>query len=274
MWETLQPSQLPLGAFVHDGSQMMDGLLRGLLAVLPGIAAIVSITQQDPEIVPRPADNAQLRTLDYIETARVGVQGTFDAYWAKRGKNLRTNVKRAQAKLAQENLRPILDIADTPERVTAAIVDYGRLETAGWKAERGTAVAADNAQGRFYTRVFEAFCGRGKGRIYRFMIGDRVAAMDLCLEDEGVVVVLKTAYDEAFANVSPATLMRHQYFQTLFDSGSVKRIEFYGKLMEWHRRWSDDVRTLYHINAYRSPLARWAHERLRRGAVRPHLAPE
>ena len=30
-------------------------------------------------------------------------------------------------------------------------------------------------------------------------------------------------------------------------------VEFYGKLMEWHTRWTDHVRTLYHINYYRWP---------------------
>ena len=267
VWETFQPSQLPLGAFVHDGRRSLGDELHALMRALPGLAVAVALTQQDPEIVSRPEDSARLRTLDYIETARVTIEGTFDAYWAARGKNLRTNVKRQWAKLAQENLQARLDVVDAPEQVAAAIVDYGRLETAGWKAAGGTAVAADNAQGRFYTRVFETFCRRGKGCIYRFVIGDKVAAMDLCIEDDEVVVVLKTAYDEAFGNLSPATLVRHEYFRNLFESGSVRRIEFYGKVMEWHRRWSDEVRTLYHVNAYRSPLARWAHERVRRGAA-------
>ena len=273
VWETFQPSQLPLGAFVHGGRRSLEDELRSLVRSLPGLAVAVALTQQDPEIVPRPPDNAQLRTLDYIETARVTVEGTFDAYWASRGKNLRTNVKRQRAKLAQDDLQARLDVVDDPEQVAAAIAEYGRLESAGWKAGRGTAVAADNAQGRFYTRVFEAFSRRGKGRIYRFVIGDKVAAMDLCIDNGGVVVVLKTAYDEAFGNLSPATLMRHEYFRTLFDAGSVRRIEFYGKVMEWHRRWTDDVRTLYHVNAYRAPWARWAHERVRRGAARPDPAP-
>ena len=273
VWETFQPSQLPLGAFVHDGHRSPEGELRSLVRSLPGLGVAVAITQQDPEIVSRPADSAWLRTLDYIETARVTVEGGFDAYWAKRGKNLRTNVKRQRAKLAQENLQARLEVVEHPEQVKGAIADYGHLESAGWKAGRGTAVAADNAQGRFYTRVFETFCRRGKGRIYRFVIGDKVAAMDLCIEDADVVVVLKTAYDEAFGSLSPATLMRHDYFQILFDAGSVRRIEFYGKVMEWHRRWTDEVRTLYHVNAYRAPWARWAHERVRRGAARPDPVP-
>jgi len=37
----------------------------------------------------------------------------------------------------------------------------------------------------------------------------------------------------------------------LFDEGRITRVEFYGKAMEWHLRWTSDVRTLYHLNRYR-----------------------
>src|SRR5689334_13448253 len=224
VWETFQPSQLPLGAFVHDGSRPLGELFQTLLRGLPRVAAAVAITQQDPQIVVRPTNTARLRTLDYIETARVVVDKTFDAYWAARGKNLRTNVKRQLARLASENRSARLDVVAAPAGVPAAIVEYGRLESAGWKAAGGTAVAQDNAQGRFYTQVFEAFCARSRARIYRYLVDEQVAAMDLCLEDDGVVVVLKTAYDEAFGSLSPATLMRYAYFRTLFEAGTVRRI--------------------------------------------------
>ena len=148
---------------------------------------------------------------------------------------------------------------ERPGAVAAAIAEYGRLETAGWKSGTGTAVAADNAQGRFYTSVFESFCAKGAGRIYRYLFDDKVVAMDLCIEDAGVLVILKTAYDETYKSVSPASLMRHECFRRVFEDGSIRRIEFYGKVMEWHRRWTDDVRTLYHINYYRSPWMRSAH---------------
>jgi hypothetical protein len=249
-------------------------MLAALLPELPGVAAVVAITQQDPDIVRRPADDARLRTLDYIDTARVVVAGTFDAYWAARGKNLRTNVKRQRAKLDADRVVVELDVVENPGRVASAIEDYGRLESAGWKASGGTAVARGSTQGRFYARVFESFCAAGKGRIYRFLVDGKVAAMDLCIEEAGVVVVLKTAYDETFKAFSPATLMRHEYFRQLFDKGTVKRIEFYGKVMEWHRRWTDDIRTLYHVNGYRAGWVRKAHELLRRDGNLSKAAPE
>lgn len=273
VWETFQPSQLPLGAFVQRAGRPIDETIAALVSALPGFGVVAAITQQDPAIVARPPDSPCLRSMDYIETAQVPVAGRFDDYWAARGKNLRTNVKRQRAKLAEEGVAAHLDVVETPGAVAAAIAEYGRLETAGWKAGIGTAVAADNAQGRFYTSVFESFCARGAGRIYRYLFDDKVVAMDLCIEGAGVLVILKTAYDETYKNVSPASLMRHHYFRQIFDGGSIRRVEFYGKVMEWHRRWTDDVRTLYHINRYRSPWLRTTHEFLKRRSAKPDDAP-
>ena len=261
-WETFQPSQIPLGAFVHDGSLSIEPALWSLIRALPGLAVIVALTQEDPSIDVRPADSAILRSVDYIDTARVNVAGTFDEYWAARGKNLRTNVKRQHAKLAAEGITVHVETIVGVQSVANAIVEYGRLESAGWKAGGGTAVSADNAQGRFYRRVFEACCERGAGRIFRCLFDGVPVATDLCIEEGGVLVVLKTTYDERWKSVSPASLLRHAYFRTVFESGSVRTIEFYGRVMEWHRRWTDDVRTLYHVNVYRSALLRKVHERL------------
>jgi CelD/BcsL family acetyltransferase involved in cellulose biosynthesis len=251
MWETFQPSQLPLGALLLRAGTPVDGVLDSLLHALPGLAVAVALTQQDPGIVTRPDDSALVETLDYIDTATLTVAGSFADYWAGRGKNLRHNVKRQRAKLLEQSVALRLDVIDTPERVAAAIADYGRLESSGWKAQGGTAVGTGNAQGRFYRSVFDSFCRMGTGRIYQYLFDDRVVAMDLCLESGGTLVVLKTTYDETVKMVSPATLMRHEIVRTLFDEGRVRRVEFYGKAMEWHLRWTSDLRTLYHVNRYR-----------------------
>ena len=117
MWETFQPSQLPLGAFLLRKGTPVDGILDGLLRALPGLAVAVGLTQQDPAIVARPPDSLLVETLDYIETATLTLGGTFDDYWSARGKNLRHNVKRQRAKLLEQSVPLKLDVIDTPERV-------------------------------------------------------------------------------------------------------------------------------------------------------------
>jgi len=253
-WESFQPSQLPVGAWVMRADLDMEPLLASLARLLPGMALIVGVTQQDPDCVRRPGDTARLRTLDYIRTARVPVSGTFDDYWSRRGKNLRHNMKRQRAKLQQDGVATRLEILTRTEDVASAIEDYGRLESGGWKLAGGTAISPDNAQGRFYRDMLEAFCRVGGGRIYRYRFGDRVVAVDLCIEGGGALVILKTTYDESVRTLSPAFLMRQEAFRGLFEDGRTKRIEFYGRVMEWHTRWSDDVRLMYHVTWYRWPF--------------------
>jgi len=252
MWQTFQPSQLPLGAIVFDRDLDSALVFTDLLKQSPGVALALGVTQLDPIIAPRPAEQACLQTLDYIDTAWVDVAGSFDDYWNARGKNLRHNIRKQRSKLDEQGIALRLEVLKRPQHVAQALVDYGNLESAGWKAGGGTAIHPDNAQGRFYREMLEAYCAEGRARIYRLWFGESVAAIDLCIASDDTLVVLKTTYDEKQQGYSPAFLMRHAAFIDLFAEGVIRRIEFYGRIMDWHKRWTDNGRTLYHVNCYRS----------------------
>lgn len=254
MWQTFQPSQLPLGAWVAAPSVDLIAVADALVADLPGLTLGLGITQLDPRFYPRPPDGPKLRTQDYIATAWVDVEGEFDAYWEARGKNLRQNTRKQRNKLQAEGITTRLECVTAVADVAEAIADYGELESAGWKTAEGTAIHPDNDQGRFYRQMLENFCAQGRGRIYRYWFGDKVVAMDLCITDGTVIVILKTTYDEAYKQVSPSTLMRQDEFAQLFAEAKFQRIEFYGKVMEWHTRWTGNSRGIYHANVYRHGL--------------------
>jgi hypothetical protein len=251
VWETFQPSQAPIGFWLMRPELDLEAALDRLLKALPGFPLMVGLTQQDPELMPRPADSARVQTLDYIDTARIEVNGDFESYWEGRGKNLRQNMRKARNKLEKAGLDMKLACITDPAAVREAIASYGQLESASWKAKEGTAVHLDNEQGRFYGELLETHCQSGTGRIYQLMFGDRIAAMDLCVQHGNVIVILKTTYDEGAADYSPAMLMHQELFKSLFDAGEFGRIEFYGKVMDWHRRFTEDIRRMYHVNHYR-----------------------
>jgi CelD/BcsL family acetyltransferase involved in cellulose biosynthesis len=257
-WATFQPAQAPLGLWLQQPGAALEPLLGALVRALPGFPLVLGLTQMDPALMPRPADTPSLRTLDYIDTARVTLAGSFDDYWNARGKNLRGNLKKQRARLEKDGVALRMQVSRDPAEVAAAVADYARLESSGWKAGCGTAVGADNAQGRYYRAMLESFCARGAGSIYRYFFGEQMVAMDLCIEDGQSIIVLKTSYDESVpGNLSPTLLMREQATRALFDEARLARIEFYGRVMEWHLRWTDEVRTMYHVNYYRWPgLAR------------------
>jgi CelD/BcsL family acetyltransferase involved in cellulose biosynthesis len=252
-WQTFQPSQAPMGAWVQQPGLAPTELTHGLFPALPGFPLLIGITQLDPEILARPASAPSLATLDYIQTARITVTGSFDAYWEARGKNLRHNMKRQRARLEKEGVKTRLEVLTAREDIEQALTDYGRLESAGWKAAGNTAIAPANVQGRFYRSMLENFAAAGTARVYQYRFDERIVAMDLCVVGAGALIILKTTYDEAYKAVSPAFLMREEAFRRIFETKAVERIEFYGKVMEWHTRWTDEIRTMYHVNRYRWP---------------------
>ena len=40
--------------------------------------------------------------------------------------------------------------------------------------------------------MLKNFCRQGAGRMYRYWYNDKIAAMDLCIEGNGGIIVLKT----------------------------------------------------------------------------------
>lgn len=266
-WQTFQPSQLPLGAWVALPSWPLPELAEAVLREALGACLVFSVTQVDPRGAPRPADGPATTVGDYIDTAWIDVAGSFDDYWARRGKNLRANMRKQRNKLAAEGvhaeMRTYMEAADMP----AALARYGALESSGWKAGEGTAIHAGNAQGRFYTALLEQAAARGEARVYEYLFDDRTVAMHLGLQRGAELVILKTSYDERVdKSLSPAFLLHQDELQLFFPTHQLRRVEYYGRLMEWHTRWTEQRRTLYHLTRYRWAWLKWLKRRASRGA--------
>ena len=260
-WQTFQPANAPLGAWLSETDKPLVDFLAPLVASIPGPALLLGLTQLDPDFHPRSAPGARLRTADYIETARITVEGSFEDYWQLRSKNLRHNTKRQTNRLKRDNVTVRFEILSAPEDMGRAVADYSALEQSGWKADIDTAVRAEDAQGRFYEAMLKGFGALGQAAVYRYFYDDTLVASDICIERDGCMIVLKTAHDHSQKNTSPAQLMRYKIFRRAFESGKIQRIEFYGPVMDWHTRWTEEVRTIYHVNYYRWPWLAALHGR-------------
>jgi CelD/BcsL family acetyltransferase involved in cellulose biosynthesis len=253
-WCTFQPSQMPLGAWVADVDIQLPELTNSLMRGPLGFCLILSITQIDPNCAPRYVDIPAGHSLDYIDTGWIDIEGSFDDYWAARGKNLRQNLRKQRTKLAAENTQLTMQVLRDHADMAPAVARYGSLESSGWKAQSGTAIHPNNSQGRFYRELLERASLRGEAVVYQYLFDERVVAMNLCLLRDGVLVVLKTTYDESIKSFSPAFLLREEELQEIFGDGKVKRIEYFGRLMDWHTKLTDKKRTLYHFTSYRWPF--------------------
>lgn len=283
-WATFQPSQVPLGAWVAEADLALDELARQLVGSgALGLCLALSFSQVDPLQAPRTDDAADNWHSDYIPTPWLEIQGDFDAYWAARGKNLRQNARKQRNKLAADGITATLRILTERKDMAPALARYGALESGGWKAAQGTAIHPGNAQGRYYTRLLEGAAEKGQALVTEYLFDQRTVAMNLGLVRNGVLVVLKTTYDETINKaLSPASLLREEELQHFFTDAVVRRIEYYGRTMDWHTKLTDQQRTLYHHTSYRWPLIKRLAQRRRQRAAAgteaatpaPAMAPE
>lgn len=258
---TFQPSQSPLGLILLESAERAIPMSRELIRNLPGYALGVSILHQDPDCTCFPIEKLDPTTemVDYIDTGRIRLEGTFEEYWQGRGKNLTHNLGRQRRRLAEEGRSLQLQVIRDSALAADCVATYGRLEGSGWKATQGTAVAPDNPQGLFYRDVLETFLARGEGAVFELTLDGRVIASDLCLEREGKMVILKTAYDAGIDGLSPGLLLHQEIIKYCFATSRVRVIEFYGRALDWHAKWTRDFRRMYHLNLYRAPWASSAH---------------
>lgn len=249
---TFQPSQAPIGFWLQRPDFSTAQLLAALAATQPPWRLVLSLTQQDPDLLARPEDSAKLVTSDYIETARITICTSWSDYWQARGSNLRQNIRKAKNRLEKAGMQFELRTLTAESEMSEAVRIYGEIESRSWKASEGTAVSPDNDQGRFYADLLRSFSRRGKVRCYQLLIDGQVAATDLCVLGDEEIVILKTTFNEQYKEFSPAFLMREAAFSRLFEDDQCKRIEFYGRLMEWHTRWTDETRLMYHTTLFRN----------------------
>ncbi|MCL4745847.1 MAG: GNAT family N-acetyltransferase [Burkholderiaceae bacterium] len=265
--EVFVADQMPLGAWVSLPDESFEELARSLVRTL-GAGLRLGVSRIDSRDVPRLISGRAVATLDYIQTPWLELTGEFDGYWASRGKNLRTNMRRQREKLAATGVEARTELLTEPGAMAQAVRDYALLETRGWKAAGGTAVSERHPQTRFYARMLERFAERGFARVYRHLFAERLVATELCLHDGRELIILKTTYDQDCAPFSPASLMRQDMFESLFGDGATRRIEFYGPVMDWHMRWTSLRREIYHANFYRVPALRKVESVLRARALR------
>ncbi|MDR0775296.1 MAG: GNAT family N-acetyltransferase [Azonexus sp.] len=251
-WAIFRPSQAQVTAIlVADAA-----LLQSLLQALPGFAWSIEFHAVDPRYAPsfEPV-RGQSIVFPHANTIGVVPESGFDAYWRERPKNLRSNIRRYFNRLEREAVGVELSC----QRQAAAMADgvgrFGGLESAGWKGEAGTAVAADNVQGRFYTEVLANFAATGQAEICELSMDDQLAASRLLIGNPRMLVILKTAYDETLSRFAPGRLLLYRLLERELAENPERVVEFYTNATRDQAEWATFGAAIHSIQLFRSDYA-------------------
>jgi CelD/BcsL family acetyltransferase involved in cellulose biosynthesis len=153
--------------------------------------------------------------------------------------NLRRRAKKLAAAHGPLSLER-LELRDAAAR-DAALDEGFALEAAGWKGERGTAIACDPALLARYRAIAHAFAARGQLACYFLKAGRRRIAFHFALSDNDTYYLFKPGFNPALASFGPGHLLVDAVARDLIARG-VRELDFLGDDMPWKREWTNQAR--------------------------------
>ena len=139
---------------------------------------------------------------------------------------------------------------DGGEEVGAFLDGFFSLEAAGWKGERGSAIARDRRTLAFYRGVARAGEREGWLALRALELEGRPVAMHFGVLYRGVYAFPKTAYDEALGACSPGQLLLREVLAEC-EARGLGELDFLGPDMPWKRDWVPDYRPHDWLYVYR-----------------------
>jgi CelD/BcsL family acetyltransferase involved in cellulose biosynthesis len=208
----------------------------------------------------------------YVEEEPDGGAGILDTrmeadeWWRGLPKNMRDSIRKTRSRIAASGGSEVA--VSTGAQLPAAYDEFVTLEASGWKAQEGTALQQRPAWRELlgdYLRVAPT------AEVRSLHIGGRLAASQLSVTCGGSLFLLKVAYDEELAHLSPGNVLMASLVEACCQTPGVERIDCL-VWQDWHQRWGMTREPTYRVLAFNSHSAKgraagvaWkAHGRLKR----------
>jgi hypothetical protein len=146
-------------------------------------------------------------------------------------KNMRDTIRKVRGRVATFGEAKIA--VSTGTDLPAAYEQFVALEASGWKGTQGTAILQSAAWCELLGHYLEATNG---AQIRSLDIEGRIAASQLCVKVGRTLVLLKVAYDEQLAHLSPGNLLMANLAEECCEDPAIDRIDC-TVWQDWHQRW-------------------------------------
>jgi hypothetical protein len=149
-----------------------------------------------------------------------------------------------------------MEVITERREMSGALAEYARIESAGWKGKRGSAIRIGSAQETFYLRILEGFSNSNGARIFELYFDDVVVSSRLAVIKNGIMIIAKTTYDEKYSKYAPGRLLLRHVLQYAFEQKDVNNVEFYTKATSDQLQWATGSRMIIHHNHYRDSIVK------------------
>jgi len=151
--------------------------------------------------------NLTSEILDEFDRPILEQGATFDQHMLDHvSKKRRKTLKRNRNKLSERGKVELRSFTTGPE-LKAAVEDFLTIEAAGWKGQRGTALACNKNSATFARKAFGGSGGKSITRADVLYLDEFPIAVSLSIYTGKTAFTLKCAYDETYRSYSPGLLL-------------------------------------------------------------------
>ena len=174
-------------------------------------------------------------------TVAVSMRGPWTGYERALSSHIRSNLRRQRARASKLGTVSTEVVAPTEADVDACLEIVIAVEGSGWKGRSGSALRCRPDLRSFFTRYARREARAGRLRIACLRIGDRVAAVELAVEDFRRWWQLKIGYDHDLRPFYPGLQLTFELVKRAYERG-LDTYEFLGSAAEWEARWNPEPR--------------------------------
>lgn len=170
-----------------------------------------------------------------VESPYLDVDGDWPTFEKSIPSKRRSDLRRLRRRLEERGEVTVerIERRDGVEPVLAELIE---LEAAGWKRERGTAIAQQAESARYYSALADEAAQLGWLRLHVLRLDGRTIAASFGLEAHGVFYGMKLGFDLELRKLAPGRLLLHEVVRDAFEHG-LTRVEMLGDDDAYKREW-------------------------------------
>jgi CelD/BcsL family acetyltransferase involved in cellulose biosynthesis len=196
------------------------------------------------------ADNLKIASEPQEGVGIFDTSSSIEERWRTVPKNMRNTIRKARNRIGKRGRI----VVATGDAIAAAFDEFVALESAGWKGHAGTSLAQTPGEREL---LREYFVTSDTAEVRSLHIEGRLAASQLSLKVVGTQFLLKVAYDESVADLSPSHVLFADLIESCCKDSSVNRIDCIA-WQPWHAQWGMTREPTYELIAFnRSSAGGW-----------------
>ncbi|MGA2552661.1 MAG: GNAT family N-acetyltransferase [Burkholderiaceae bacterium] len=166
----------------------------------------------------------------------------------------RSDFRRALRAAEQHGEVRLEVISPKPSELPDLLEQALQAELLSWKGRNNTALLTDPFRLAIYRHYFESICAKGMLRLALMRINGQVIGMQIIVETNERLWLLKIGHNEEFSKCSPGTLLMLHLAQYAAQQG-LRSIEFLGSAEPWTQLWTEQLQECVQVRVYPPSLA-------------------